>query len=289
MNKTKNKKKIQTYLMQKVRISGINSTSYERLWGIELSRFSFIFLGLFFLLILFIASFLMLSYSPLKSLLPDSAFKSKNNEVIEQQILKINQLESKVNLQTRYINDFKNVILGKPIPSDKGKSISKENIHSNAAKLNAKSNPVETKFIKKIETDIRNNAFQTEAKQSAKGVFFFTPIKGIVSNNFSDTHPGVDVVAKSDTPIKSVFDGIVVFSDWTQENGYTIIIRHPNHFLSIYKHNSSLLKKQGDKIKTGDPIAIIGDTGENTTGTHLHFELLFEGKNVNPMDFISFQ
>lgn len=280
-------KRVQLFLFKRVRISGLNAVSYERLWGIELNRVSIIFLFLFFFVLMFSLSYSLLCYTPLKTLLPDSAFE--NNEIIAKQIKKISQLENKVDLQTRYINDFKNVILGQPIPSDKTTTISKSNVNQSEITLNEKSAPIEKRFINKVEEDIRQNTFLSKAKNNVKGVFFFTPIKGVVSSKYSEAHPGIDIVAEKNTPVKATLDGIVVFSDWTQDNGYTIIIRHSNHFLSIYKHNSSLLKKQGDLVKAGDPIAIIGNTGENTTGTHLHFELLYEGKNVNPTDFISFQ
>ena len=288
MHQPKGWKKVQLYLFKKIRINGLNAASYERLWGIELSRISLLFLTLFFCLVLFFLSYLTLGYTPLKNLLPDSALEKEKGS-IEKQYLKIQALEKKIDLQTRYIDDFKNVILGKPIPTDKATPISKKGLTNEQVKLSGKESPNEKQFTQKVEKDIRENTSIDKAEQSAKGVFFFTPVVGVISGKYTKNHPGIDVVARENTPIKSVFNGTIIFSDWTQENGYTIIIYHPNHFLSIYKHNSLLLKKQGDIVKSGDPIAIIGNTGENTTGSHLHFELFFEGKNVNPLDFISFQ
>jgi murein DD-endopeptidase MepM/ murein hydrolase activator NlpD len=289
MHKVTNWKKFELYLLKKIRINGLNATSYERLWGIELTRLSLIFLLLFFVLILFVLNILLIAYTPLKSVLPNEALISENNQTVKAQLKKIERLEKKVDLQTRYIDDFKNVILGKPIPSDKSINLSNKTINPDEAKLNNKNSKDEKKFMQKVENDIRESAFLSGAKQSAKGIFFFTPLNGVISSSYTKNHPGIDVVATKNSAIKSVFNGIVIFADWTQDNGYTIIVYHPNQFISIYKHNSALLKKPGDLIKSGDPIAIIGDTGENTSGTHLHFELLYEGKHVNPTEFISFQ
>jgi len=289
MHKVTRWKKFELYLLKKIRINGLNAKSYERLWGIELTRLSMIFILLFFAILFFTMSVVLLSYTPLKKIMPSSAFASTNSEISRNQLKKIEELERQVDLQTRYIDDFKNVILGKPIPSDKANPLAKKDVNPENIKLSVKNSKLEEKFNKKVEKDIRDNAFTTRAKQNSKGIFFFSPLSGIISSGYSSSHPGVDIVAKSNSPIKSIFNGIVIFADWTQANGNTIIVYHPNQFLSVYKHNSALLKKQGDIIKSGDPIAIIGDTGENTNGTHLHFELFFEGKNVNPLDFISFQ
>lgn len=108
-----------------------------------------------------------------------------------------------------------------------------------------------------------------------ESMFLTTPLSGQVSASFSlaKKHYGTDIIAPKNTPIRAVADGFVVSSDWTLETGNTIAIQHANNVVSFYKHNSSLLKKTGEKVKTGEAIAIIGNTGEQTTGPHLHFEL----------------
>ena len=88
--------------------------------------------------------------------------------------------------------------------------------------------------------------------------------------------------------MKATLDGTVIFTGWTLETGYIISIQHSNNIISVYKHNSTLLKKTGDYVKAGDPIAIVGNTGELTTGPHLHFELWHNGTAANPKEFMSF-
>lgn len=120
--------------------------------------------------------------------------------------------------------------------------------------------------------------------------FLFSPISGIVLSpyNVRSEHYGVDVVSKKNEPVKCVADGTVIFSDWTQESGYVVSVQHKGNLISVYKHNSALLKKVGNFVKAGDIIAIIGNTGELTSGPHLHFELWYNGNPVNPEEFVSF-
>jgi murein DD-endopeptidase MepM/ murein hydrolase activator NlpD len=121
-------------------------------------------------------------------------------------------------------------------------------------------------------------------------ILFFPPMRGEISGNFDPEtgHLGVDITGAENEPIMAVLEGTVIFAAWTAETGYVIELMHRNNLVSIYKHNSILLGKIGDRVIAGQPIAIIGNTGELTTGPHLHFELWNEGNPLNPIDFISF-
>lgn len=120
--------------------------------------------------------------------------------------------------------------------------------------------------------------------------YFFPPLKGVVTSIFDPTkdHFGIDVVAKENEPVKSIADGTVIFTSWTLGTGYVVAVQHTNELISIYKHNSVILKNIGDVVKGGEIISIIGNTGELTTGPHLHFEMWYKGSPLNPQDFISF-
>ena len=121
-------------------------------------------------------------------------------------------------------------------------------------------------------------------------LIFFTPLSGLISDvyNSKTKHFGVDLVAKDKSRISSVLDGTVIISHWTSETGYVIAIQHKNDYVSLYKHNSSLLKEVGDFVNAGDHIAVIGNSGELSSGPHLHFELWHKGTPANPEDYISF-
>ena len=120
---------------------------------------------------------------------------------------------------------------------------------------------------------------------------FFTPLSGMITMPYdpSNRHYGIDIAAKENQVIKATLDGTVVFSSWTPDYGYTIGIQHENNYFSTYKHNSTLLKKEGDYVKAGEVIAIIGESGTITTGPHLHFELWHNGLSVNPQEYIDFE
>ena len=143
-------------------------------------------------------------------------------------------------------------------------------------------------FREKIESQDRFPIVDT--KNSLLENVFFAPLSGMVSQDFDSNskHFAIDIVAKTGTPVKSVADGTVIFSEWTTGTGYVIIVKHENNFVSVYKHNGTLLKEQGDFVKSGEVIATVGSTGELTTGPHLHFELWSGGYPVNPTTFIDF-
>jgi murein DD-endopeptidase MepM/ murein hydrolase activator NlpD len=131
---------------------------------------------------------------------------------------------------------------------------------------------------------------RTLNKDKNEVLMFFTPVSGVITDGFDaqKKHFGIDLVAKEKTRISAVLEGVVVVSNWTSETGYVIGIQHKNDYLSFYKHNSVLLKSVGDFVNTGDPIAIIGNSGELSSGPHLHFELWQKGIPVNPEDYILF-
>ncbi|HSY76200.1 MAG TPA: M23 family metallopeptidase [Bacteroidia bacterium] len=130
----------------------------------------------------------------------------------------------------------------------------------------------------------------TKSDNSINDYFFFTPLKGYVSNGFNPSggHYGIDIVSKENEAIKATLDGTVIVSTWTLATGNVIILQHNNNLVSVYEHNSVLLKKQGDYVKAGDVIAIVGNSGEMTTGPHLHFELWYKGNPVNPQKYMGF-
>ena len=131
-----------------------------------------------------------------------------------------------------------------------------------------------------------------DIKQQTKDYYhFFPPVDGMITQRFDEKcrHYGVDVVAKANAKVASVLDGVVVFTDWTIKTGYVIQVQHANNLLSIYKHNSSLLKKQGEHVRAGEVLGVVGNTGEESSGPHLHFELWRAGNPLNPEDFIKFK
>jgi len=154
------------------------------------------------------------------------------------------------------------------------------------------SSELEKKFTEKFEEEEKYtiSVLSSPAGAPTEGVTFFRPVKGLISDKYNPGigHYGIDIVAAPNESVVSTLEGTVVFSGFDANVGYVIQIQHKNGFISIYKHNAMLLKKTGDKVRTGEAIAIIGNTGELSTGAHLHFELWFRGNPVNPEFYISF-
>ena len=118
---------------------------------------------------------------------------------------------------------------------------------------------------------------------------FFCPLKGVISQEYNAvSHPYIDITAPQGSVVKAVLDGTVIYSGWSEDFGHTIQIQHEEDIVSIYKHNEKLLKKTGDKVTAGSPIALVGNSGNLTTGTHLHLELWHQGNAVDPAKYINF-
>jgi murein DD-endopeptidase MepM/ murein hydrolase activator NlpD len=155
-----------------------------------------------------------------------------------------------------------------------------------------------------LDPGMADSAFRKEYEQSDLGfiavsnrkynelqeTFFFSPTTGFVSDKFDakKAHYGIDIVTKTNEPVKCIADGTVIFASWTQDSGYVIGIQHQGNLISIYKHNAELYKKVGTFVNAGEILSIVGNSGEMTNGPHLHFELWYNGNSINPEEFVTF-
>jgi len=182
-----------------------------------------------------------------------------------------------------YIPGYKNIALDRRVYNMEQKADSLERaIHQN---------DIYIRNLKRIINDDFDDDYTPINIYNNEAPIFVAPLKGIITNefNFNEKHYGIDVVANTDEVIKALCDGTVVFADWSIEGGYTIGIQHDKNLVSVYKHNAELLHHEGDIVKAGEPIAIIGNGGTTSTGPHLHFELWYKGVPLNPADYISFE
>ena len=150
--------------------------------------------------------------------------------------------------------------------------------------------PADSQFRKDFEQSEQSLITLTSKYRELSEIFFFTPITGFISDRYDvkKGHYGVDIVAKTNEPVKCIADGTVVISSWTQDSGYLIAIQHRGNLISFYKHNAELLKKVGSFVSAGEIISIVGNSGEMTSGPHLHFELWYNGNSLNPEEFVTF-
>jgi murein DD-endopeptidase MepM/ murein hydrolase activator NlpD len=230
-------------------------------------------------------------FTPMKRLIPGYGGFGSERTVFElsQQVEK---LERQVKEQETYMINVRRLITAdvqkeSDIPRNTTAVLdSNINVEPSAEELQVRAGGITTNNnlneAKAINVSNRNDRLES--------MFLSSPISGQVTLGFdlNKKHYGIDIIAPKNTPIKAVADGFVISSDWTLETGNTIAIQHSNNVVSFYKHNSSLLKKSGDKVKSGEAIAIIGNTGEQTSGPHLHFELWKDGKPVNASEYVRF-
>jgi len=280
-------------LRTKYRLVLMTDDTLEERFTFRLSRLNvFIALGTLTIVLIFLTSIL-IAFTPLREYIPGYTNVGLQKKLYELQ-LKTDSIEKDLTYKDRFIHNLRDIVDGKdlkedvPIPRDTSKRYSeihiKRSMEDSLLRLDVESQGKYTLY--KMESIEAENV----RKSSIGSVLFFSPLKGVITNEYNPAthHFGIDIVAKENETIKAVLDGTVIFTNWTLETGYVIAIQHPQNIVSIYKHNSASLKKVGDLVKSGDPIAIIGQTGELTTGPHLHFELWNEGSPINPKDYIIF-
>ena len=286
MQQLKQKKNISSRLSRlkvKHKLSFTDETTYDEKWSFNLSRLNIWSLFFLYSFLLIFGIFVLIRFTPIKSLFVDNAnFYELNEKLVENSAI-IDSLQFKIKSNESYLNDFKKIIIGESL--DEFKIDSTNTIPENY-KPDFSKNAADSILRAKIE----NNDIEITNKASQNIGFFMSPVNGIISHSFNkkEKHFGIDVVTQKDEPIKATLDGVVIFSNWTSTEGNVIIIQHHDNYISTYKHCSILLKELGDNVEIGDPIGIVGNSGKYTDGPHLHFEIWQNGVALNPQEFISF-
>lgn len=213
------------------------------------------------------------------------------NKKIVELSLAVDSLSKEVDKKEFFINTIQSVVAGDSII---GLSYERDtnNIFSDKGVDSEESGRLIDSLLKdEFEIGKTSNVNLVYREQSSlHDTYFFPPVEGLVTRAYNTKidHFGIDVVAKNNEPIKSIADGTVVLSSWTEDSGYVIALQHKSNIFSVYKHNSELLKKVGNFVQAGEIIAIIGNSGQITTGPHLHFEIWYNGNPVNPEEFVTF-
>lgn len=277
-------------LRNRYRLVILDDQTFEERASFRLNRFNVYVLFSTIMVITVIAIFSLVVFTPLKEYIPGYGDVHLRKELVEME-LRSDSLQQVVQQQEHWINNVRNVLMGNVDTTTR--TASDEAVFYDT--INLEHVPDEDlRLREEIEKEQRYSlsfsAVQKKGKVTLSQLNFFPPVTGYITSGFNpqEDHYGIDIVGAEDVPIKSVMDGYVIMAAWTLETGYVIGIQHDYNLVSFYKHNSVLLKKTGNFVKAGDAIAIIGSSGEFTTGTHLHFELWHEGSPVNPEDYIVF-
>ena len=191
-------------------------------------------------------------------------------------------------MNDNYINSLKSVLRGEVSAVVINKDSIFKAAQTDTYVLELNPSKADSLLREKVRNEDKYNLF--ESATSVKDFVFFPPVNGSISSGFepNEKHFAVDIVVPTNTPVKATSDGRVLFASWTSDAGYVIIIDHGDELVSVYKHNSSLTKSQGDFVRSREVIAISGASGELSTGPHLHFELWSNGTPLNPTNFIDF-
>ena len=267
------------------RFAIINDNSLEEVFNIKFSRAKLLWLTAAILLAISVIFVLLLGYTPLRNLIPGKSKTHVQNELI-MMIQKADSLEKSLGNYSLYTKNLKKV-LSDSVSLDSVQDLFRESF--TVKEFDFKPSVEDSILRAEVEAE-ESISLNSNLKEKKLNSFFIKPVDGLITEGFNKKigHFGVDVVSKKGAFISSIDDGMVLFSSWTHEFGYVLVIKHQNSFISFYKHNSEVFKSKGDYVKSGETIAIIGNSGKYSTGPHLHFELWKGSSPVNPLNYILF-
>ncbi len=287
--KREKRKRIVRKLQNKFRLVILNEETFEEKAALRLSPMNVIVFFGTIMISLITLTLYVIAFTPLREYIPGYADVNMRRTMVNLS-LTADSMETTLTANDRFLANFRNVLEDKPDTKRPVKDTAATPLYDSIHRLQRSEDDSLLRML--VESKDRYELL-SENKSFVSGIgsfAFFTPVKGTITTPFSSLkkHYGVDIVAGPDEVIKSVLDGTVIFANWTSETGYVIGVQHNNNIVTIYKHNSALLKKEGDYVKAGQVLAIIGNTGELSSGPHLHFELWYNGTPVNPTEYISF-
>lgn len=286
MARKKRKKSFWKDIRFKYKLTILNENTLEEVAKLRVSKFnglSVLFTTLF--LIFFIVSSILV-LTPLKNYLPGYLNSEVRAEIVNN-ALRLDSLQDVVEKQNLYITNIQDIFKGE-VKLDTVLSI--DSLTAMRIDSIKERSDREKAFIEEYEEREKYNLSSFTATLDLGGMQLFRPTSGIITGHYDaeNRHYGVDLAAPANESIVAVLDGVVILSTYTADTGYLIQLQHNQDFVSVYKHCGSLLKKQGDKVRVGEVIALVGNTGTLSTGPHLHFELWYKGQAVNPEHYIAF-
>lgn len=272
----------------KFRIAIIDDKTHQHLFQLHFTRTGLFVAVVSAFVVLTAAIYSIIAFTPVRTFIPGYPDAHSKRAAI-QNAIRIDSLENVIYRWELYSENLRRVVEGEePLKIDSLISI---NTNSQTATADPAEMALKDSLLREHVREEERFGLSDRSKRDLpiEGVMFFTPLKGVVSQGYDPAiHPYVDITAAAGSVVKATLDGTVIYDGWSDEAGYTIQIQHEGDIVSIYKHNEKLLKKTGDKVKAGAPIALVGNTGNVTTGDHLHFELWHKGETVDPTKYINF-
>lgn len=285
--KGEKRKEIKRKLLHKYRLVILNESTFEEKISFKLNRLNVFVTGMIFIIVLIGLTTLLIAFTPLREYIPGYSSTKLKRQATEL-TYKTDSLVTVLNYTNRYLDNVRMVLRGDVENNETNRDSLFEQYKLDPSTVDLTPIREDLALREEVELEDKYNLFERNGRDD--GLVLFPPLMGSLSEGYDadKKHFAVDIVTVVDSPIKSVADGTVIFAEWTADTGNVLIIEHANNLISAYKHCGSLAKSQGDLVKAGEVIASVGNTGELTTGPHLHFELWNDGKPVNPQNYIDF-
>ncbi|MCG6191059.1 M23 family metallopeptidase [Maribellus maritimus] len=282
----KKEKKFIRKIRDQYRLIIYNDTTFQSVWSTKLSRLKVFTITSLLSAVIVVLVILLIATTGLREYIPGYP-KAEYRQMLVRSALQVDSLETELKKRDEFFKGIQAIVSGE-VPEDN--LIIETEVEPNEIEFqeyNHDSVFQDKLLAEQLSLSIQNNENKNTGLSQ---IHFFVPLEGVVSNQFDGgkDHFGIDLVSGPNARISSVLGGTVIFAGWTLETGYVMYIQHESNLISVYKHNAELLKKTGDRVKAGEAIAIVGNTGELTSGPHLHFELWYEGKALNPEQYIDF-
>ncbi len=270
------------------RLTLLDTNSHERKWSLRFTRTQMTVGIISAVVVVVVGFFCLVAYTPIRTFIPGYPDANSRRQAV-QNALRIDSLQTRILQWELYTENLRRVVAGEdPLRLDTlilGSQAGSRSV-SDARYLAIRDSLLRADVQQEEQFDVSS---QTRQNLPIEALSFYSPVRGVVSRGFDRVlHPWVDVTAPAGSMVMSVLDGTVVFTDWAQESGYTLVIQHANDLISIYKNNQKLLHKSGDAVKAGTPVGMLASSNSLTKGDHLHFELWYKGAAVDPALYIKF-
>ena len=258
----------------------------NQLWTLRFSKPGFV-LGAAAVIVGFsVIFYLLIAFTPVRLTIPGYPDSHSKRTAI-QNAIKVDSLEKIIVRWELYSENLRRVIDGEePLKMDSINWVNSAAYTKTRAELDRRDSILRSNVMNEEQFELSNRNMRD---LPIEGIHFFSPLKGVISQGYDKViHPYIDITAPENSVVMSVLDGTVILAGWNDDSGYTITIQHENDIITTYKHNRKLLKKPGDKVSAGTPVALVGGTGSLSTGEHLHFELWHKGEAIDPTKYINF-
>lgn len=274
-------------LRKKYRVQVISEDHFEEKASLRLSLLNLLVVFASIIILMVSLTIYLVAFTNLREYIPGYADSNSKKKLLEL-INVTDSLEKKLSTNDLFLQNLQLVIQGHKIPDS---LIYRQDTNARFEHITNQRSHDDSLLRAMVEEEDRYNLSSTTiGKTTLASSLFFTPIRGVVTEHFNPeiAHYGIDIASRKNEAVKATLSGTVIIATWTSETGNIIVIQHADNLISVYKHNAVLLKKVGAVVKSGEPVAIVGNSGELTTGPHLHFELWYNGFPIDPELFMVF-